>query len=64
MSSAEAEEKLRKEGYNLLPSSKPRNFFHTALGVIKEPMFILLVGCGSLHGHGDLQEESCSSFWL
>jgi len=50
-------EKLRTEGYNSLPSSKPKNIFTLALGVIKEPMFILLVACGSLYlVLGQLQE--------
>ena len=44
-----AKDKLLKEGANELPSSKPRNFLLIALGVIKEPMFILLVACGSLY---------------
>ncbi|MEI6124853.1 MAG: cation-translocating P-type ATPase [Bacteroidota bacterium] len=41
--------KLIKEGYNELPSSKPKNVFQIALGVIKEPMFLLLVACGTLY---------------
>ena len=45
----QAKEKLRTEGYNKLPSSKPKNFFSIALGVIREPMFILLVTCGTLY---------------
>jgi len=57
LTSFRATEKLRKEGYNSLPSLKPRNFFTIALGVVKEPMFILLVACGSLYlVLGDLQE--------
>ena len=57
LTASEADEKLRKEGYNNLPSSKPGNFISIALGVIKEPMFILLVFCGSLYiVMGDLQE--------
>ena len=57
LTSAQAAEKLASEGLNMLPSSKPRNFFSIALGVIKEPMFILLVVCGSLYlVLGDLQE--------
>jgi len=52
-----AAEKLRTEGNNSLPSSKPRNFFNIALGVIKEPMFILLVACGTLYMvMGEMQE--------
>ena len=53
----EAKEKLRTEGLNNLPSSKPKNFFSIALGVVKEPMFILLVACGTLYMvMGDIQE--------
>ena len=45
-----------KEGYNSLPSSKHKNFLSLALGVVKEPMFILLVSCGTLYMvMGDLQ---------
>ena len=57
LSTVEAREKLLAEGYNNLPSSKPKNFFSIALGVIKEPMFILLVACGSLYlVLGDMRE--------
>ena len=49
--------KLQSEGYNELPSSKPKNIIHIALGVIKEPMFLLLVACGTLYiVLGDIQE--------
>ena len=45
------------EGYNELPSSKPKNLADIALGVIQEPMFLLLVACGTLYlVLGDLQE--------
>ncbi|MEI6755077.1 MAG: cation-translocating P-type ATPase [Paludibacter sp.] len=57
LTSAQATEKIASEGLNMLPSSKPKNFFSIALGVVKEPMFILLVACGSLYlVLGDLQE--------
>jgi Ca2+-transporting ATPase len=57
LTTAQAAEKLASEGLNMLPSSKPKNFFSIALGVIKEPMFILLVACGSLYlVLGDLNE--------
>lgn len=53
----EATEKLEKEGYNELPSSKPKNVFQIAFCVVKEPMFILLVACGALYLIlGDVQE--------
>ncbi|NDP22452.1 MAG: cation-translocating P-type ATPase [Paludibacter sp.] len=50
-------QKLFKEGYNELPSSKPKNVFQIALGVVKEPMFMLLVACGTLYlVLGDINE--------
>ncbi len=53
----QAAEKLRIEGHNTLPSSKPKNFIAIALGVIREPMFILLVACGTLYVvMGDMRE--------
>jgi P-type Ca2+ transporter type 2C len=53
----EVQQKILKEGYNELPSSKPKNVLQIALGVFKEPMFILLVACGTLYLLlGDLQE--------
>jgi len=49
--------KIAKEGYNELPSSKPKNFLALAWGVAKEPMFLLLVACGTLYLIlGDVQE--------
>jgi P-type Ca2+ transporter type 2C len=57
LTGTQAQEKLRTEGSNSLPSSKPKNFFSIAFGVVKEPMFILLVACGTLYVvMGDLQE--------
>jgi len=45
----EVAQKIASEGYNELPSSKPKSIMNIALGVIKEPMFILLVVCGMLY---------------
>jgi Ca2+-transporting ATPase len=57
LSTSEIIEKQTKEGLNELPSSKPKNFLTLAWGIVKEPMFILLVACGSLYlVLGDLQE--------
>jgi P-type Ca2+ transporter type 2C len=57
LTASQVTDKLRTEGYNSLPSSRPKNIFTLALGVIKEPMFILLVACGSLYlVLGQLQE--------
>jgi Ca2+-transporting ATPase len=57
LSTEEVEKKLISDGYNELPSSKSRNFITIALGVVKEPMFLLLVACGTLYMIlGDVQE--------
>ncbi len=45
----EAQEKLKRDGYNELPSSKKRSIFQIALNVIKEPIFLLLVASGSIY---------------
>jgi P-type Ca2+ transporter type 2C len=57
LSQKEALEILQKDGSNELPSSKPKSLFTIALGVVKEPMFLLLVTCGTLYLIlGDLEE--------
>jgi P-type Ca2+ transporter type 2C len=57
LSQKAASEILQKDGYNELPSSKPKSVFKIALGVVKEPMFVLLVACGTLYlVLGDIQE--------
>jgi len=49
ITSREAAEKQKQFGYNELPSAKPKNLFTIAKEVMKEPMFLLLIGCGSLY---------------
>jgi P-type Ca2+ transporter type 2C len=49
ISTEQASRKLKEEGYNELPSSKRRGPLWIALGVIKEPIFLLLVASGSLY---------------
>ena len=57
LSAEQVSEKILKEGYNELPSSKPKNVLQIAVGVVKEPMFLLLVACGTLYLFlGDIQE--------
>lgn len=57
LSDGEAALRLRREGYNELPSSKPRSILAIALEVVKEPMFLLLVAGGLIYFVlGDLQE--------
>lgn len=57
LSQAQVQEKQKREGLNELPSSKPKGLFTIAWGVVKEPMFLLLVACGTLYLIlGDVQE--------
>ncbi|OGS20258.1 MAG: ATPase [Elusimicrobia bacterium RIFOXYA2_FULL_40_6] len=53
----EALKRLQTEGYNELPSAKKRSVWIIALEVLKEPMFLLLVACGSIYlVLGDVRE--------
>lgn len=57
LSQEEVASRLREEGYNELPSSRRRSLIAIALGVIREPMFLLLVACGTIYlVLGDVQE--------
>jgi len=57
LSEQEAAERLRREGYNELPSSKKRSIFAIAFGVVREPMFLLLAACGMIYLIlGDMRE--------
>ena len=49
LSEAEAAARLASEGYNELPSSAQRSLFSLAFGVVREPMFLLLVACGVVY---------------
>jgi Ca2+-transporting ATPase len=49
LTSIQAAEKIKLEGYNELASAKPKNILSIALEVIKEPMFLLLISCGILY---------------
>ncbi len=49
LTQAEAEEKLRAEGFNEIPSSKKRSVLTMVAEVMREPMFLLLVACGSIY---------------
>lgn len=49
--------RLAQDGPNELRGSSGRTFWHLALDVLKEPMFLLLVSCGVLYWMlGDRQE--------
>ena len=49
--------KIQNEGYNELPSAEKRSVLTIVLEVIQEPMFLLLIACGTIYLIlGDLQE--------
>jgi len=57
LSADDARRLLLQFGPNELPSARPRNIFQIALQVVREPMFLLLIGCGTLYLLlGDYQE--------
>ena len=57
LSALEAANRLRRDGPNELPASKPRSIVAIAWEVIKEPIFLLLVSCGVIYLFlGDKQE--------
>jgi Ca2+-transporting ATPase len=57
LSEPQAAERLRRDGPNELPSSRPRSALAIAWNVIKEPIFLLLVACGTIYILlGDTQE--------
>lgn len=65
LTTIQALEKLKQFGYNELPLNKPKNLIQIAIGVIKEPMFILLVCCGLLYVIlGDYTEGSILLAWV
>lgn len=49
LSSAEVARRLAEEGYNELPSVRRRSIFKIALGVAREPMFLLLIASGIVY---------------
>ena len=49
LTATEAAKRLEEEGYNELPSSKPRGIFAIACEIVREPMFLLLIACGIIY---------------
>lgn len=49
LSEREAADRLRTEGYNELPSTRRRGIIAVVLEVVREPMFVLLVGGGLIY---------------
>ncbi len=57
LTEAEVVVRLQQHGYNELPSSKGRSILATAWDVVREPMFLLLLACGTIYLIlGDVQE--------
>ncbi|MDI7252536.1 MAG: cation-transporting P-type ATPase, partial [Actinomycetota bacterium] len=57
LSEEEAARRLREEGPNLIPSAERRTSTRIFLDILREPMFLLLVGAGSIYLLlGDLRE--------
>lgn len=55
----DAAARLRQAGYNELPSAGPRSIFRIMLGVLSEPMLLLLLACGAIYfALGDAREAS------
>jgi Ca2+-transporting ATPase len=49
LTTAEAQQRLKTDGPNELPSASKRGWLHILLEIIKEPMFLLLLACGTLY---------------
>jgi len=57
LSESEVVERLRRDGPNELPSAKQRGVFAIGAGVVREPMFLLLLVCGAIYFFlGEAQE--------
>jgi Ca2+-transporting ATPase len=65
LSDAQSAERLRAEGFNELPTGKPRKLFSIVLGVMREPMFLLLLVSGGLYLLlGDVREALLLLFFV
>ncbi len=49
LSSGEAQLRLNEFGYNELPAAGPKHLLRIAAEAVREPMFILLLGCGTIY---------------
>ncbi len=57
LTESEAARRLKEDGPNELPQSRKKNLFKIALGVLKEPMLLLLLAGGTIYLFiGDRQE--------
>ena len=49
LSAGEAAARLARDGFNELPTARPRNLPAIAASVAREPMFLLLIACGAIY---------------
>lgn len=57
LSEQDAAQRFKEEGPNELPSTQKRSFWAIAFEVAREPMFLMLVACGTLYFFlGDMEE--------
>jgi len=49
LSASEAAARMARDGFNELPTARPRNLLAIAAGVAREPMFLLLIACGAIY---------------
>ena len=57
LSDKDVRARLQRDGPNELPSAKPRSILVVGWEVVRQPMFLLLVGCGLVYLiFGELQE--------
>ena len=49
LSETEVAARLQRDGYNELPSAKPRSLVAIAVEVVREPMFLLLIASGAVY---------------
>lgn len=57
LSQAEAVQRQERDGFNELPTQRKRNSLDILTGVLREPMFLLLIACGALYLlSGEFQE--------
>ena len=57
LSETEVALRVQQHGFNELPSTKSRSFLASAWDVVREPMFLLLLACGTIYlVLGDVQE--------
>ncbi len=65
LSENQAKDRLKTDGYNELPQTKKKSILKIALEVFREPMFLLLLACGSLYlVLGDINEAIMLLFFV